>query len=44
MTNVMGGVFLKKEVKKDLIKVISVTIVGVILILMIPILFSYLFS
>lgn len=37
----MGGVFLEKEVKKGLMKVISVTVVGVILILMIPILFSY---
>jgi hypothetical protein len=37
----LGGVFLKKEVKKDLIKVISVGVVGAILILMIPFLFSY---
>ena len=41
--NNIGGVFLEKEGKKSLIKIISVTFVGVILILMVPILFNYFF-
>jgi hypothetical protein len=38
----MGGVLLESEVKKDLTKIISVTVGGVILILLVPVLFAYL--
>jgi len=40
--NIMGGVLLESEVKKDLTKIISVTVGGVILILLVPVLFAYL--
>jgi len=38
---VIGGIILKKEIKKDLIKVISVFAIGIILIYLVPCLLNY---
>jgi hypothetical protein len=38
---VIGGVILKKDIKKDMIKVISVFGIGSILVLLVPFLFNY---
>lgn len=36
-----GGVYLKKEMKRDLIKIISVTVVGSMLVIAIPFFFKF---
>jgi len=39
-----GNIMLEKEVKRKIMQIILITVVGVILILLIPVLFSYYLS